>query len=92
MLCQNDEDNKERAIYYLSKTLNDYEARYTLMENVCYGIVFATEKLRHYMLYYTTFVVSHINPLNYLLAKQHLSGRVATWLMSLQEFDINVVK
>ena len=69
MLCQNDDENKERAIYYLNKTLVDYETRYTPMEKLCFGIIFATKKLRHYLLYCTTFVVSPVNPLKYLMAK-----------------------
>lgn len=31
MLCQKDYKDKERVIYYLSKTLIDYETRYTPM-------------------------------------------------------------
>jgi len=31
MLCQKDDDNKEIIINYLSKTLIDYEIRYTSM-------------------------------------------------------------
>lgn len=73
MMCHKDDDNKERAIYYLSKTLHDYETRYTPMEKLCFGIVFVIEKLRHYLLYYTTYVVSPMDPLKYLIAKQHLS-------------------
>ena len=92
MLGQKDTKNKERAIYYLSKTLIDYETRYASMEKICYGIIFTNEKLRHYLLYCTTFFVSLVNPLKYLMAKHHLSGTLAKWLMLLQEFDINVVK
>lgn len=57
MHCQKDSNNKERAIYYLSKTLINYETRYTPMENICYGIVFTTKKLRHYLLYCTNLLL-----------------------------------
>lgn len=83
MLCQKDEENKERFIYYLSKIIIDYKARYTLMEKLCYGIVLDTKKLRHYVLYCTTFIFISINPLKYLVAKKHLSGSIAKWLMLL---------
>jgi len=69
MLCQKDHDNKEMEIYYLIKNLIDYEIRYTPMENIIFGIVFAIEKLRHYLLYCSTYVVSLVNPLKYLVAK-----------------------
>jgi len=92
MLSQKDLENKERAIYYLSKILIDYETRYTPMEKLCYGTLFAAKKLRHYLLYCTIFIVTLVNQLKYLMAKKHLSGRVAKWLMLLQEFYINMVK
>ena len=69
MLCQKNEDNKERIIYYLSKMLVDYETRYTPMENIYFDMIFTTEKLRYYLLYCTTYVVSPMNPLKYLMAK-----------------------
>lgn len=62
------------------------------MEKISYGIVFTIEKLRYYLLYCTTFIVSLVNPLRYLVDKQDLSGRVTKWLILLQDFDINVVK
>ena len=92
MLCPKTKDNKKRAIYYLSKILVDYEIKYTPMEKICFAIVFTTKQLRYYLLYFTTYIVSPINPLKYLMAKQHLSSKFVKWLMLLQEFDINVVK
>lgn len=50
MLAQKDDNNKERAIYNIIKTLHDYETSYTLIENISFTILFAMEKLRHYML------------------------------------------
>ena len=92
MLCQKIEDNKERAIYYLSNTVIDYEIRYTLMKKICFVMIFTTKKFRYYLLYFTTYVVHHVNPLRYLVAKQYLSNRFIKWLMLLHEFDINVVE
>lgn len=69
MSCQKDDENKERTIYYLSKTLDDYETRYTPMEKNCFGIVFATKKLRHYLLYCNIFMASHVDPLKYIMEK-----------------------
>lgn len=92
MFYQKTKNNKERAIYYLSKILVDYEIRYIPMEKIYFVMIFTIEKLRHYLLYCTTYVVSPINYLKYLMAKQYLSCRFAKWLMLLQEFDINMVK
>lgn len=62
----------------------DYETRYTPMGKNYFGIVFATEKLRHYLLYCTTYVVSLVNPLKYLIVKKYFSRKVEKWLMLLQ--------
>lgn len=77
MLCQKMEDNKERAIHYLNKMLVYYDTRYTLMEKICFAMIFTTEKLRYYLLYCTTYVIGSMNPLKYLMVKQHLLGRFA---------------
>ena len=47
MLAQEDNDKSERAIYYLSKRFHDYETRYTPIENSCFALVWAIQKLRH---------------------------------------------
>lgn len=68
ILCWKD-DNKERVIYYLSITLIDYETRYRSIEKLCFGIIFAIEKLSDYLLYCTTYVVNLVNPFKYLVEK-----------------------
>ena len=60
---------KERAIYYISCTLVSYELNYTSIEKACLTLVFASQKLRHYMLAQTVQLVAKINPLKYLLSK-----------------------
>ena len=50
MLTKKEEDGKERVVYFISRTLKDYETRYTPIEKLCQCIVFATERLRHYMI------------------------------------------
>ena len=54
LLAQEDNDHKERAIYYLSRTLISYEMNYSTIEKACLVVVFASQKLRHYMLAHTT--------------------------------------
>jgi len=88
MLAQKDDDNKERQIYYISMTLLDYEIMYTLIEKMCFGIVFATQMLRHYMLGNTTYVIAQAYPLRYLMSKSYLSRRTAKWVMLFKEFDL----
>uniref|UniRef100_A0A2N9HNC7 Uncharacterized protein n=1 Tax=Fagus sylvatica TaxID=28930 RepID=A0A2N9HNC7_FAGSY len=63
MLGQQDETGKkEQAIYYLSKKFTEPETRYLLVEKTCCALAWASKKLRQYMLYYTTWLVSRMDP------------------------------
>jgi hypothetical protein len=52
------------------------------------SLVFAAQKLCHYMLEHTIHLVSRVGPLHYILSKMKLSGRMAKWAMFLSQFDI----
>jgi ribonuclease HI len=89
VLGQHDETGrKERAIYYLSKKFTECESRYTEIERLCCALVWATKRLRHYMLYYTTWLISKVDPLRYICNKPFLSSRIARWQVLLAEYDI----
>lgn len=89
VLGQHDETGrKERAIYYLSKKFTDYETRYTVLEKTCCALTWALQRLRHYMLNYTTMLIARMDPLKYLFEKPALTGRTARRQMILSEFDI----
>ena len=62
LLAQNDEKGREWAIYYISRTLVGYELNYSLIEQAFLAIVFASQKLRHYMLHQKKMLVSKIDP------------------------------
>ena len=91
MLAQEDDDKNERAIYYLSKRFHNYEIRYTSIENSCFALVWAVQKLRHIILPFQTWVVARMDPLKYLFKKPALSGRLSRWLILLAEFDLKYV-
>ena len=88
LIAQEENDNKEWAIYYLSRTLISYEMNYNIIEKAFLVVVFTFQKLRHYMLTHTTLLVTKIDPLKYLFNKKTLIGRLAKWVMILREFDI----
>uniref|UniRef100_A0A2N9HCS7 Uncharacterized protein n=1 Tax=Fagus sylvatica TaxID=28930 RepID=A0A2N9HCS7_FAGSY len=70
MLGQQDETGKkEQAIYYLSKKFTESETRYLLVEKTCCALAWASKKLRQYMLYYTTWLVSRMDPIKYIFEK-----------------------
>ena len=89
VLGQHDESGrKEQAIYYLSKKFNDCESRYTKIEKLCCALVWSAKRLRQYMLYYTTWLISTLDPLKYICEKPYLSSRIARWQVLLAEYDI----
>ena len=88
MLAQLDDSGKERAIYYLSKRMLEYECKYIMIELLCLALVWAIRRLRHYVTEYSILLVSRLDPLKYLFDRPVLTGRIMRWLVLLTEFDI----
>ena len=42
LLAQENQNNKEQAIYYISRTLVSYEAKYSIIEKAFLAVVFAS--------------------------------------------------
>ena len=91
MLAQLDDSGKERAIYYLSKRMMEYECKYLMIERLCLALVWATRRLRHYVTEYSILLVSRLDPLRYLFNRPVLTDRLMRWLVLLTEFDIHYV-
>ncbi|KAE8657736.1 PCF11P-similar protein 4 [Hibiscus syriacus] len=85
-------EKRERAIYYLSKKFTECEARYSPIEKLCCALLWATRRLRQYMLYHATWLISKLDPLKYLMGVPALSGRLARWKILLSEFDIQYLR
>ncbi|XP_070005693.1 uncharacterized protein [Nicotiana sylvestris] len=79
---------KEHAIYYLSKKFTSYEAKYTLLERTCCALIWVAQKLRHYLLAYTTYLITRLDPLKYIFQKPMPTERLEKWQILLTEFDI----
>ena len=91
MLAQLDDSRKERAIYYMSKRMLEYEYRYIMIECLCLALVWATRRLKHYVIEYFILLVSQLDPLRYLFDRPVLTNRLMRWLALLIEFDIQYV-
>jgi len=64
---------------------------YFFMKKICLAIVFAVQKLQHYLLSHQIILISKADPLKYILSKPMLSRRLAKWAMLLAPFDIKFV-
>ena len=91
MLTHLDDSGKERVIYYLSKRMPEYECIYIMIECLCLALVWATRRLRHYVIEYFILLVSQLDPLRYMFEIPVLIGRLMRWLVLLTEFDIQYV-
>ena len=91
MLAQLDDSGRERAIYYLSKRMLEYQTRYIMIEHFFLALVWATRRLRHYMIEYSVQLISRLDPLRYLFDRLVLTSRLMRWLVLLIEFDIQYV-
>ncbi|XP_070015246.1 uncharacterized protein [Nicotiana sylvestris] len=79
---------KEQGIYYLRKKFTSYEAKYTLLERTCCALTWVSQKLRHYLQAYTTYLITRLDPLKYIFQKPMPMGRLAKWQILLTECDI----
>ena len=76
MLAHLNDSSRERAIYYLSKRMLEYETRYVMIEHFCLALVWATRRLRHYMTKHFVHLVTRLDPLRYLFDRLVLTSRL----------------
>lgn len=84
LLAQHNEEGKEHTLYYLNKTMVGVEINYSLIEKIYLALVFALQKLRHYLL--TTMV----HPLKYIISRPFVQGCITRWIV-ISLFDIHYV-
>src|SRR5204863_6643557 len=90
LLAQHNDEGYEQAIYCLSRTLLGAEHRYGLVEKDCLALVFAVQKMRHYLAKQTIHVISKVNPLRLLMTEpSSLNGRLTKWAILLPQYDMH---
>ncbi|RVW21001.1 Retrovirus-related Pol polyprotein from transposon 17.6 [Vitis vinifera] len=89
-VAQLDDSGKDRAIYYLSKRMLDYETRYVMIELLLgIGLGHSPIETLHDRVF-SAFDI-RLDPLRYLFDRPALVGRLMRWLVLLTEFDIHYV-
>lgn len=76
MLTQEDDDGVQRAIYYLSRMLNNAETIYSSIQKLCLCIYFSCIKLKYYIKHTDVFVYSQFNVIKHMLFKPILHNNV----------------
>ena len=91
ILWQFDKERRENPVYYASRQMSLAERNYTTTEREALAVVYSCKKFRHYLLGYKVIFHTDHDSLKYLVNKPDLSGRLARWILLLQEFNYEVV-
>jgi len=86
MLVQ-EQDQVQRPIYFVRKALQGPETRYQSLEKVALAVVFSARRLRHYFHSFMVVVMTDL-PIQKVLQKPDVAGRMVRWAVELSEFDI----
>ena len=86
-LFKEDENRKQRMIFFVRKSLAEVETRYTRLEQAALALRAAAKKLRPYFQAHPTVVLTNL-PLQNTTHKPDLSRRMARWVIELSEFGI----
>ena len=86
-LFKEDENKKQRPIFFIRKSLEEVETQYTRLEQAVLALCVAARKLRPYFQVHPIVVLSNL-PLRNTIHKPDLSGRMALWVIELSEFGI----
>ncbi|KAK4381141.1 hypothetical protein Sango_2733000 [Sesamum angolense] len=77
LMAQENEEEKEKARYYLGRTLIENELKYSPVEKVCLALFYAIKKLRHYFEVYSIRLISHADLVKFVMSRPVLCGRLA---------------
>lgn len=89
VLAQHDANGRERVIAYASYTLSQRERNYSTMEKDALAVVNAMKHFRVYLLGRKFQVIADSSALRWLHSLEP-KGRIARWIMDLQEFEFEV--
>jgi len=76
-------DNKQHAIYYSSRTLNDAQLNYTTTKKEFLAVVFTLEKFCPYLFGSKATIFTNHSALRYLMAKKDAKARQIRWILLL---------
>ena len=86
-LFKEDENKKQRPVFFVSKSLTDGETRYSHLEQAALALQVATKKLHPYFQAHPIVVLTDL-PLQSTIHKPDLFGRMVRWAIELSKFGI----
>jgi len=88
VLVQEDDVSQEHVIYYLSRSFTGPKLKYSHVEKLAVAVVFAVQRICHYILLKKTTVIADVNLFQYVLTQRVIEGKYNKWIVILQEFDL----
>ena len=86
-MFEENEDGKQRPVFFVSKSLADAETKYSHLEQAALALRIAAKKLRPYFQAHPIVVLTNL-PLRSTIHKPDLSKRMARWAVELSEYGI----
>ena len=83
-------DDGEHPIVYISRVLTPAEKNYSTTDRELLAIMFAVRKLRCYVEGYHFIIQSDHMALKFLQSFKEPTGRLARWILELQEYDFEI--
>ena len=92
VLAHRFEDNSERPIVFISRTLAPAEKKYSQLEKEGLAIIFAVKKLHQYLAGQKFIIYSDHKPLKYLFGESRqvplmAASRIQRWALTLSEYE-----
>ncbi|XP_025636203.1 uncharacterized protein [Arachis hypogaea] len=86
-LIRENEKKEQKPIYFISRVLQDTEARYSRLEKLAFALLTASRRLRQYFQAHSVTVRTD-QAVKQVLQKPDLAGRMLAWSIELSQFDI----
>ena len=87
VVMQQDEEGKNRAIAYASRTLSPAEHNYSVTHLECLAVIWALKTFRDMIFGYEIICYTDHAPIKDLFKGRNLSGRLARWYLTIQEYN-----
>ena len=83
-------EGKSYVVYDARKMLNEAQRNYTTTEKEFLVVVYVLDKFRSYLIGSDIVIFTDHSALKYLLTKQNSKARLISWVLLLQEFNIQI--
>lgn len=85
-----DQGNGEQPIHYLSHKLSGSQKNWPIIQKECFSIVYALEKLDHYLHGASFTVKCDHKPLKYLLSSEMKNSQIQTWALKISGYNCKI--